>query len=70
MNRRNKTLIICGIIWAVLGLLITVLGFILSGGDFVAWFSSKPAMFLYIFLVIYFLVILVWFVIPAIKERL
>ena len=70
MNRRNKTLMICGLIWVALGLLFVILGFILSGGDIVAWFSSKWAMYIYLFLGIYALVILIWFVIPAIKDKL
>lgn len=70
MNKRNRTLIICGLIWAALALIATILGFVLSGGDIVAWFTSKWAMFIYVFLIVYLIVILIWFVIPMIKERL
>lgn len=70
MNKRNRTLIICGIIWAVLALVLTLLGFILAGYDIVAWFSSKWAMYLYVFLGVYFLVVLVAFVIPMIRDRM
>ena len=70
MNKRNRTLIICGIIWAILAIIITVVGFILSGVDIIAWFSSKWAMYLYVFLGIYLLVILIFLVIPAIRDRL
>ena len=70
MKKRNRTLIICGFIWAALALILTILGFILSGGDIVAWFSSKWAVFLYTFLGVYLLVVLVAFVIPMIRERM
>lgn len=70
MNKRNRTLIICGIIWAVLALVLTLLGFILAGLDIIAWFSSKWAMYAYVFLGVYLLVVLVAFVIPAIKDRM
>ena len=70
MNRRNRTLIICGLIWAVLAITITVLGFALNGADIIAWFSSKWAMFFYVFLLVYLLVIVIFFIIPMIKERL
>lgn len=70
MNKRNKALIICGIIWAILALVLTLLGFILAGADILAWFSSKWAMFVYTFLGVYLLVIIIWFVIPAIRDRM
>ena len=70
MNKRNRTLIICGIIWAVLAIFLTLLGFILAGCDIIAWFNSKWAMFVYVFLGVYFLLIGIFFVIPMIKERL
>lgn len=70
MNKRNRTLIICGIIWAILAVIITVIGFVIAGCDIIAWFSSKWAMYLYVFLGVYLLVIIVGFVIPAIRERL
>ena len=70
MNKRNRTLIICGLVWAVLALVLTILGFILSGGDLIAWFSSKWAMYLYVFLGVYLLVVVIAFVIPMIRERL
>ena len=70
MKKRNRTLIICGIIWAVLAIFLTVLGYALMGADILAWFTSKWAMFLYLFLLIYLLVIIIVFIIPMIKERL
>ena len=70
MNKRNRTLIICGIIWGALALLITLLGFILMGADIIAWFSSKWALFLYTFLGVYLLVIAVVFVIPMLRDRM
>lgn len=70
MNKRNKTLVICGIVWAVLAIVITVVGFILSGVDIIAWFSSKWAMYLYVFLGVYLLVIIIGFIIPAIRDRM
>ena len=70
MNKRNRTLIICGIIWAVLALVATILGFVLSGADIIAWFSSKWAMFVYVFLGIYLLGIIILFVVPMIRDRL
>lgn len=70
MNKRNRTLIICGIIWAILALVITVIGFILSGADIIAWFSSKWAMYIYVFLGVYLLVVIIGFVIPAIRDRM
>ena len=70
MNKRNRTLIICGLVWAILALVLTILGFILSGGDIIAWFSSKWAMYLYVFLGVYLLVVVIAFVIPMIRERM
>ena len=70
MNKRNRTLIICGIVWGALALLLTILGFVLSGGDLLAWFSSKWAMFLYVFLGVYLLVVVIVFVIPMIRDRM
>lgn len=70
MKKRNRTLIICGIIWAVIAIVITVVGFALSGADIIAWFSSKWAMYIYLFLGVYLLVLLIFFIIPMIKERL
>ena len=70
MNKRNRTLIISGIIWAVLAIVITLLGFILSGADIIAWFSSKWAMMIYTFLIAYLVVVFVFVVIPIIKERM
>lgn len=70
MKKRNRTLIILGIIWAVLALGLTILGYVLMGADILAWFTSKWAMFLYVFLIIYLLVIIIAFVIPEIKKRL
>lgn len=70
MNKRNRTLIICGIIWAILAVTITILGFALSGADIIAWFSSKWAMYFYVFLGVYLLVIAIFFVIPMIRDRL
>lgn len=70
MNKRNRTLIICGIVWAVLAIIITIVGFIISGVDIIAWFSSKWAMYLYVFLGVYLLVLIIGFAIPAIRDRL
>lgn len=70
MKKRNRTLMICGIIWAVLAIGLTVLGYYLAGADILAWFTSKWAMFLYVFLIIYLLVIIIVFLIPDIKKRL
>ena len=70
MNKRNRTLIICGIVWAAIALFITILGFALSGADIIAWFSSKWAMFVYTFLGVYLLVVIILFVIPMIRDRL
>ena len=70
MNKRNRTLIICGLIWAAIAIFVTVLGFALSGADIIAWFSSKWAMFVYTFLLVYILVIIILFVIPWIKDRM
>lgn len=68
MNKRNRTLIICGIIWGALALFLTLLGFILAGCDVIAWFSSKWAMFVYTFLGVYLLVIGISFFILKIRN--
>ncbi len=70
MNKRNRTLIICGIIWVIAALAFLVLGFALSGADVLAWFSSKWAMMVYIFLTIYFLAIMFFIVLPMIRDRM
>ena len=70
MNKRNRTLIISGIVWAILAVVITILGFALSGADILAWFSSKWAMYTYVFLGVYLLVVVIFFVIPMIRDRL
>ena len=70
MNKRNKALIISGIIWAALALIITFIGFALSGFNLIAWFSSKYAMFFYVFLGVYVIVIIIFFVFPYIKNKL
>jgi len=70
MNKRNRTLVICGIVWAVIAIVITIVGFVLSGADILAWFSSKWAMYLYVFLGVYLLVLIIGFIIPAIKDRM
>ena len=68
MNKRNRTLIICGIIWGVLALVLTILGFILAGCDIIAWFSSKWAMYLYVFLGVYLIVLGFVFIFPWIRR--
>ena len=70
MNKRNRTLVICGIVWAVIAIVITIVGFVLSGADILAWFSSKWAMYLYVFLGVYLLVLIIGFIFPAIKDRM
>lgn len=70
MNKRNRTLVICGIAWGVVAIFITILGFALSGADILAWFSSKWAMFFYVFLGVWLLFIAIVFVIPMIRDRM
>lgn len=70
MNKRNRTLVICGIAWGVAAIIITVVGFALSGADILAWFSSKWAMFFYVFLGVWLLFIAIVFVIPMIRDRM
>lgn len=70
MKKRNRTLIILSVVWLILGLGFLILGYILSGTDILAWFTSKWAMFVYTFLGVYLLVIIFMFVLPAIFDRL
>ena len=70
MKKRNRTLIICGLIWLVIALGVTILGFALSGADIIAWFSSKWAMYVYTFLLVYILILVLVFVIPWLKDRM
>ena len=57
MNKRNKIVLILLAIFAALALLFLVLGFALSGNDILAWFGSKWAMWVYVILGTYLLVI-------------
>jgi hypothetical protein len=70
MKKRNRTLIICGLIWLVIALGVTIAGFALSGADIIAWFSSKWAMYVYTFLGVYILILIFVFLIPWIFKRM
>ena len=70
MNNRNKTLIIAGVIWAVLAIGFVILGFAISGEDILGWFSSKYAILTYTFLAVYLIVFIIFIVLPAIRDRL
>ena len=57
MNKRNKIVLILLAIFAALALLFLILGFALSGNDIIAWLGSKWAMWVYVILGTYLLVI-------------
>jgi len=70
MKHRNRTLIISGIIWAVLAITFMIVGFAVAGQDILGWFTSKYAMITYVFLIVYAIVVVIFVVLPMINERL
>lgn len=68
--KKSKALIISAIIWTVLAVGFIILGFTLAGEDVLAWFNSKYAWMTYTFLLVYLIVVVVFIVIPMIKEKL
>jgi len=59
MNKRNLTLIITGCILLAIGIISYLVGGYLAGWDFIAWFKSKQAIWIYSLIVIYIIVVLI-----------
>ena len=68
MKLRNKIftiVLICLILLAVGGILI---GYALIGADVIGWFSSRYAMWVYMFVIIYAVIWVCLYIIDKIKE--
>lgn len=48
MRNRNKTLIISAILFAIIAIVLLVVGFAAAGNDIISWLSSKYAVLFYI----------------------
>jgi len=63
MSSKKKIFLISSIIFLVIGTIVFITGFYLSGYDIIGWFSSRYAMYVYILIAFYAIVIisiLVW----------
>lgn len=68
MKNRNKILIILGSILIIAAIVFLIVGFALSGTNILAWFGSKWAMWFYLFLGLYALVVCGFFILEWIKR--
>ena len=68
MKNRNKIIIILGIIFVIAAIAFLILGFALSGADIIAWFGSKWAIWLYVFLGTYVIIVAIIFISEKIKN--
>lgn len=62
MKKRNKVLVILGVIFMIIGVAILLIGYWLSGADVLAWFTSKWAGLVYTILGFYLLTALTFFI--------
>lgn len=57
MNERNKALIITGIILFAVAITVFIIGGIIAGWDFAAWFKSPACIWTCVLLGLYFLIV-------------
>ena len=67
-NKNNRIVIVLSLIFMILAIGFIILGFAISGANILAWFGSKWALWFYLFLGIYLLVILYVFISDRIKK--
>lgn len=67
-NKSNRIVIVLSLIFVILAIGFIILGFAISGANILAWFGSKWALWFYLFLGIYLLVILYVFIADRIKK--
>ena len=67
-NKNNRIVIVLSLIFVILAIGFIILGFAISGANILAWFGSKWALWFYLFLGIYLLVILYVFIADRIKK--
>ena len=68
MKNRNKILIVLGSILIVTAIVFMVVGFTVSGMNILAWFTSKWAMWFYLFFGVYAIIVVAFFVTEWIKK--
>ena len=68
MNKRNKVIVILGVLFIIAAIVFIILGFALSGADILAWFGSKWAMWLYVFAGVYVLILIYLLISERIKN--
>lgn len=68
MSNRNKGLIITGVALLIVALIVFLVGGYLAGWDFKAWFVSNQAIWVYVLVGIYILVVGIIFMFDYIKK--
>lgn len=71
MDKRKRNLILLAVGWVVVAIAVLVIGFSIAGNNVWEWLTtSKWAIMLYTFLGLYALFIIIYIVLPMIRERL
>ena len=71
MDKRKRNLILLAVGWVVSAIVIIIIGFSVAGNNVWEWLTtSKWAVMIYTFLGVYALFIIIYVVLPMIRDRL
>lgn len=68
MKKRNKIILVISAVFVVIAIALLIIGFAISGADIIGWFSSQWAMWFYVIIGTYLLILAMIFIGEKIKK--